>query len=1179
MAPDDNDIIAHLKDFSPNSVYFLASKQVVIRGFEYYRQDHLGAYAWNGAHTSLAASVRGTRLYRVTFSVKREQLTFACTCPTWTRGSNCKHVICALLTTINLLSPQTFRLPDENHDRRHTLLADLLPGHPLVEQLASIPRDRYEIVLAVKGAFQTLSIRKNGEEMGSRTRLPSELKQLPTDTYYFSPFARQHLLTYLTRHGNRHPIVLQTAKEDTTLEWSPSLHYESKTQIHVSGETVDIRVVGLLDDTVHEHLYPLPYMVANLETLTLAPLNDIRGWSMYQYLQRLTTGHAEQVWQEYDLNDILDDSTPPPGHAPHPFLESIAAGGSLKSSAYQPLQIPLEQLQSIQIMVSQTTSNDLLHNLILKVEGTTVSLDQDTTTATSPHIRYRVTIDPEDAPSCTLKAECLVGDTQGNPAVSTFLFFPLLENSGDLPPAFRAKMRKIVLYDAFFRLLAVHQPSHATRVIRDALDGDEFAVRHVKSAAKALLNHFHAAFMQPEARLLFAEGRWVLVPIDKAQEALLYSIPFELFGPQVFDGMWAHDEMGLPINTLHAQLPQLFARFQQAGIELRYRDKPIVSAEWDFSFDARQTSGINWLEIHPTILCDGARVDHTDLEALLNRGGMREDDDTVQIIDTNTEAVLRSLSAIYSGITTDTKSRKEIVHIPRLQILDWIALRRQGVTVTLSEHDEALIQRLLEFKTIETPRLPRRLKGKLRPYQKAGYAWLAFHYHNRFGACLADDMGLGKTLQAISLLAGIKERIILPPVDIRTPHLLVLPPSLLFNWEQEISRFYPDLTIHSYTGKERSAVFKDCDVVMTTYGLLRKDIDTLEQILFHVIIFDEAQAIKNIYADTTGAARRLKAYFKMVMTGTPVENHVGEYYSLIDLCLPGLLGEYDRFKSVTKRADFSYLETLFHRTKPFVLRRTKDKILKELPAKIETDVYLELTPRQKALYQQTVKQITSTIGDAYRSKTQAQARIIALTAILKLRQVCLSPQLLNPALTATEPSPKVEFLIGKLQELMEEGHSALVFSQFTSFLDIVEDVVQRTKIPLLRLDGSTPIGKRKTLVAKFQEGESPSVFLLSLKAGGQGLNLTKASYVFHLDPWWNPAVETQASDRAHRMGQRKAVSITRILMHHTIEEKMMELKKHKLALYNAIMEGTGKKGTGASLSKADFDFLLERAPA
>jgi non-specific serine/threonine protein kinase len=293
----------------------------------------------------------------------------------------------------------------------------------------------------------------------------------------------------------------------------------------------------------------------------------------------------------------------------------------------------------------------------------------------------------------------------------------------------------------------------------------------------------------------------------------------------------------------------------------------------------------------------------------------------------------------------------------------------------------------------------------------------------------------------------------------------------------------------------------------------------------------------------------------------------------MDLCVPGLLGDYDNMKGKLKTPSPDVLHTIMQRTRPFVLRRTKAQILKELPPKTETDIYLELTDRQKTLYQHTVASIRSTIATAYRSKTSAQARIIALTAILKLRQICLSPRLIQKG--SADTSPKLVCVVERLQELMDEGHSALVFSQFTSYLDLVEQEFHAHHIPYVRLDGSTPTATRKKIVQEFQDGKQPLVFLLSLKAGGQGLNLTKASYVFHLDPWWNPAVENQASDRAHRIGQKQKVSIMRLLMRHTIEEKMMELKQQKLELYQAVLEGAAHRGGGTALSQKDFDFLLE----
>ncbi len=582
---------------------------------------------------------------------------------------------------------------------------------------------------------------------------------------------------------------------------------------------------------------------------------------------------------------------------------------------------------------------------------------------------------------------------------------------------------------------------------------------------------------------------------------------------------------------------------------------------------------IDWFEIRPEIRCNGRTIPRELWEQALARKGVFVHNGVIQVLD---EKSLHSLSAL-AGLSGPSRTGlRTITAVPRLRIIELFSLRKQGIVVRLTLEDEALFVRLTEFSRIEERPLAEGLSASLRPYQKEGYYWLAFLYEHRFGACLADDMGLGKTLQAISLLGAIKERKLADPSahypsSAHCPFLVVVPPSLIFNWEREIERFYPGLKVYVYGGRERSADPKGYDVMLTSYGLVRRDIERLKERRFDVIVFDEAQAIKNIFADTTGAVRQLKGAFKMALTGTPVENHAGEYFSIMDLLLPGLLGEYREFQRKAKEDVTALLPMVKEWTKPFMLRRTKEHILKELPPKLERDVYLELTEEQKRFYNRTVMEVRSTIDAAYRQKTGSQAKIIALTAIMKLRQICLTPRLLLPELSGL--SPKVEFLKDKLEELFSESHSALIFSQFTSFLDVVEEELRSRGFPLFRLDGSTPVPKRKEIVEAFQGSVEPSAFLLSLKAGGQGLNLTRATYVFHLDPWWNPAVENQASDRSHRIGQTKKVIVTRLLMRHTVEEKMTALKMRKLALYRALMEEPERSGARA-ISREDFEFLL-----
>ncbi|MDH5641361.1 MAG: DEAD/DEAH box helicase, partial [Nitrospira sp.] len=699
--------------------------------------------------------------------------------------------------------------------------------------------------------------------------------------------------------------------------------------------------------------------------------------------------------------------------------------------------------------------------------------------------------------------------------------------------------------------------------------------RAITDEAVRWLKQNLSTFAREDLRLRTGADRWELRPVEKTTEALLYHIPFKIFGPDIFRGMPQFDEMMIDPSRLFQQLPVLLETLTAAGIELLYHDMPLRSSRGDCSIHVERgegkETGIDWFEIRPEIRCDGAMIAEADWRTALTQGGLIHVNGTLRVLDSHTVERLRAILDL-----TDTaqpgRSAVQIVRVPRLQILDWLALREQDVAVSLPAEDEAVLARLLRFKHIAAPPIPQGLRATLRPYQQDGYAWLSFLYEHRFGACLADDMGLGKTLQTICLLAAVREGCIGPPLSTRGPHLIVVPTSLLFNWEQELGRFAPDLNVRQYSGGEQPLDAKDDDIILATYGTVRRNIDVLTRTAFHIIVFDEAQAVKNILADTTAAVRRLTGRFKLTLTGTPLENHLGEYFSIIDLCVPGLLGEYDRFRTELKRAHTHAMDRLLRRTRPFILRRTKAEILQDLPPKIESETMLDLTDRQKALYQQTVAQVRSTIDDAYRTKTAGQAQFIALTAILKLRQVCLSPRLLTNR--EDEPSPKLSFLMERLPVLLDEGHSALVFSQFTGFLDLVEESCAKHHLPYHRLDGSTAAAARKDRVTAFQTSDRPSVFLLSLKAGGQGLNLTKASYVFHLDPWWNPAVESQASDRAHRIGQQRTVSIVRILMRHSIEEKMMALKQRKLELYDAVMAGA-VRGSGQSvLTKTDFDFLL-----
>ncbi|HDH05804.1 MAG TPA: DEAD/DEAH box helicase [Nitrospirae bacterium] len=1122
-----------LESFPANSIYSMSPKNNLMQGFDYYKKNSLQGFKWDKEFSSLTAQVYGYRHYAVKFSQPGNKLSLSCNCSEWTPQTQCKHVICAIITIKNIFQPASFRYPSQDMEHRNSMSASFFST-----AAASPEPDKpdepagYSIILEPGSSGTEAYVMNCNKRVHFYDRgIPRELKPLVSDRLYSLYYFKRYLRDY----GNEYPIILKTGGKETSVEFDGSLSYSCKTEIDTKKNYVTVRKVCLDKDREIRNFFVENDLLINLDDGKIGYLNETAGWSLWHNL--------------LDFNGYDDDFT--------------------VEMPKESFRIPAGRFKKIQIVFpSQPEDKTLPDDLIIRAGGNECEITEATHT-----YRATVTRAKEESGFFVIKAECSLNGLIQSPSFNLFDFFSLIDY--ELSGSLRANKRREFLYKAFFGMISAKTKKAMIEAIRNALSEGDFKRGSVKSEARKFLNNYLSIFLRNEKQLQVHDGNWIVSPVNKEKEAMLYKIPYEIFGWRIFKGMSEHDEMHIPSKSLHENLSLLYEKFREHNIKLFFDNKLVLESKWDFAFDARRRSGIDWFEIKPEIRCNGKLIDEAEWMEILGKKKLMEKDGAVQVLDTNAQKIFNIISTIYkSGNLSKTGARgKEIVRVPRLQILDWIELRRSGVRVKLPPEDEEIIKRLSRFEKIDARPLPSKLKARLRQYQKEGYYWLSFLYEHRFGSCLADDMGLGKTIQAITLLAGIKEGLVKSPVKEEIcAHLIVVPPSLLFNWENEINRFYPGLKIYLYTGKERDTAFEGYDIVLTTYGLVRRDIEKLKDIRFDVIIFDEAQAIKNIYADTTGAVRRLSANFSMAVTGTPLENHVGEYYSIIDLVLPGLLGEYDKFKPLINQGASPALDMIINRTRPFVLRRTKEKILKELPPKIENDIYLDLTEKQKALYKKTVEQVKSRIDDAYKSKTAAQAKIIALTAILKLRQLCVSPALISGDIK--EPSPKIDFLIAKLKELQDEEHSALVFSQFTSFLDILEKDLGKNRMDFLRLDGSTPVGKRKNLIEKFQSEKGPAVFLLSLKAGGQGLNLTKASYVFHLDPWWNPAVENQASDRAHRIGQKNKVTVTRILTHHTIEEKMMKLKKKKLALYKAVMDDTKGGKRSLSVSRSDFNFLL-----
>jgi SNF2 family DNA or RNA helicase len=480
----------------------------------------------------------------------------------------------------------------------------------------------------------------------------------------------------------------------------------------------------------------------------------------------------------------------------------------------------------------------------------------------------------------------------------------------------------------------------------------------------------------------------------------------------------------------------------------------------------------------------------------------------------------------------------------------------------------ALLARQTTIQSTEID-VPDTLHAELRDYQKTGFVWLARLAELGAGACLADDMGLGKTVQVLTLLLHRQSR---------GPALVVAPTSVAGNWVQESQRFAPDLRVHWIGPGQRDnprVVWQPGDLVITSYTLFQQDVLGLSQSRWATVVLDEAQAIKNTGTKRSQSAMRIEADFKVITTGTPIENNLSELWNLFRFINPGLLGSLESFQTrfatpVERDGEESAREQLKRLISPFVLRRTKSEVLKELPERTEVSLSLELSAEEAALYEAQRREILREVEEE-QGEDREPNRMRVLAGIMKLRRMCCHPRLVAPE--STFGATKTATFLELVKELQEGGHQALVFSQFVDHLHILREALDKKGIRYSYLDGGTPLNERVRRVASFQAGDS-DLFLISLRAGGTGLNLTAADYVIHMDPWWNPAVEDQASDRAHRMGQTRPVTVYRLIMANTIEEKIMALHDRKRHLADSLLDGVGE---AAALSVNELVGLLKDA--
>ncbi|XZE44338.1 DEAD/DEAH box helicase [Pirellulaceae bacterium SH467] len=564
----------------------------------------------------------------------------------------------------------------------------------------------------------------------------------------------------------------------------------------------------------------------------------------------------------------------------------------------------------------------------------------------------------------------------------------------------------------------------------------------------------------------------------------------------------------------------------------------------------RLTSQRDWFGVEGVAQLEGLEIPLAELLAAL-RGGRR----FVPLGDGQFAMISEQLRQRLNSIQDVSSTESGQIRVSRAATAVIEEALGTDITYEADSSWRDALDRLRTAKTLQ-PKVPANLNADLREYQKAGYSWLARLAHWGIGGCLADDMGLGKTVQTLGVLLDRANK---------GAALIIAPTSVGSNWQREAERFAPSLKPKLYREHDRQTLIDSAgagDLIITSYQLLQRDVDRFTARSWYTLVLDEAQFIKNFQTKTAQAVRQLDADWRIALSGTPLENHLGELWSLMRTVSPGLLGSWDRFRKnfaepIERQGNRDRLQALGRVVRPFILRRTKKEVLSELPERTEVVRFAELSTEERKKYDAArlaaINELTQPEGE----DSDSQMRIRVLAWLTRLRQLSCHPALVDKRWT--ESSAKLDLFMEIVEELREGEHRALVFSQFVQHLSLLREALDKTGVTYQYLDGSTPAAKRQEAVDRFQAGEG-DLFLISLKAGGTGLNLTAADYVIHMDPWWNPAVEDQATDRAHRIGQQRAVTVYRLVAKDTIEQQILALHADKRELISGVLDGADRAG-------------------
>lgn len=577
-------------------------------------------------------------------------------------------------------------------------------------------------------------------------------------------------------------------------------------------------------------------------------------------------------------------------------------------------------------------------------------------------------------------------------------------------------------------------------------------------------------------------------------------------------------------------------------------------------------SGMNWFELSGSCKWEDKVMQLPDILKKVD-----DESNLVKLSDGSFGLISLELIEKFSHLQGLVNKKTSSIKLSTPQMLVIESLINEKEEIRYDQHFKDLKHKLYNLNGIPKVRQPRNLKGKLRSYQKEGLGWLSFIEDVGINGCLADDMGLGKTVQVLSMI--LRKKNALKKGSPSKPSLVIMPKSLLGNWTRESHKFTPNLKVAEYAGPKRKSLLEDIrnlDLVFTTYATARIDVAELMNVDFECIILDEAQAIKNPKSGIAKCVNSLNSHSRLAMTGTPVENSLNDLWSIFEFLNPGMLGKQNVFANLGKKSqEEKHLEPLKKALRPFLLRRTKEKVLKDLPEKSESTIYCTMEPKQRKVYEEVKKYYAANFESTITKDNFKNSKIQFLEALLRLRQIACHPALVNDKYSET-PSIKQKVLLDKLIEVSSEGHKSLVFSQYTSMLKHIKEGLKDSGLTFEYLDGSSR--DREGIIDRFQNNRDINVFLISLKAGGVGLNLTSAEYCFIFDPWWNPAVESQAIDRIYRIGQKNKVFAYKLIAKDTIEEKIALLQSQKKQLAEDVI--SSDSGILKTMTYDDMKMLL-----